>query len=94
MGQWEGADVTAPATLTIRCRLVGELRKFWTDSPSGEGVLLVAPGSRIEQVLERLELPERQLLITGLNGTKVPHDTVLNEGDEVTVVAPMTGGAR
>ena len=54
----------------------------------------MAPGSRIEQVLERLELPERQLLITGLNGTKVPHDTVLNEGDEVTVVAPMTGGAR
>ena len=86
--------MTASASITIRCRLVGELRKFWPASNAGEGTVEVAPGARIEDVLERLELPERQLLIAGLNGTKVPHDTALNEGDELTIVAPMTGGAR
>lgn len=86
--------MTAPASLTVRCRLVGELRRFWRDSPTGEGALQVALGSRIGDVLELLALPERQLLITGLNGNKVPHDTPLSDGDEVTIVAPMTGGAR
>ena len=34
------------------------------------------------------------VLVVGVNGTKASHDIALNDGDEVTIVGPMTGGAH
>ena len=52
------------------------------------------PGpATIEDLLVHLELPERDTLVVGVNGTKAAHSDPLGDGDEVTIVAAMTGGA-
>lgn len=80
-------------TLTLQCRLVGELRRFLPDGNRGEGSVDLPGPATIEDLLNHLELPERDLLVVGVNGTKAPHTDPLHDGDEVTIVAPMTGGA-
>lgn len=79
-------------TITLRCRLVGELRRFLPDGERGEGPVEVAGSSTVADLLVQLELPERETLVVGVNGTKAEHGDVLADGDEVTIVAAMTGG--
>lgn len=81
-------------TLTLQCRLVGELRRFLPDGNRGEGPVELPGPATIEDLLIHLEIPERDLLVVGLNGSKAPHTDALSDGDEVTIVAPMTGGAE
>lgn len=88
------ADAASPGqTLTLQCRLVGELRRFLPQGERGEGDVELAGPATIDDLLVHLELPERELLVVGVNGTKAPHTDPLHDGDEVTIVAPMTGGA-
>ena len=80
-------------TVTLRCRLVGDLRRYLPDGEGGEGPVELPVTATIDELLERLGIPERQALIVGVNGTKTAHDQMLSDGDEVTIVAPMSGGA-
>ena len=82
------------STVTVRCRLVGDLRRFLPGSNGGEGPVQLPASATIDDLLERLQIPERNLLIVGVNGTKASHGSALNDGDEVTIVSPMSGGAR
>ena len=82
------------STFTVQCRLVGELRRYLPDGERGEGPVQLPASSTIDDLLQRLQIPARELLIVGVNGTKAPHSDALLDGDEVTIVAPMTGGAR
>jgi sulfur carrier protein ThiS len=87
------ADTAPSATLTVQCRLVGELRRYLPGGDRGEGPVQMPASASIDDLLAKLAIPERELLIVGINGTMAQHDVLLNEGDEVTIVAPMTGGA-
>lgn len=78
--------------ITLQCRLVGELRRFLPDGERGEGPVEVPGSSTIEDLLVQLDLPERESLVVGVNGTKAEYGDVLADGDEVTIVAAMTGG--
>ena len=80
-------------TLTLQCRLVGELRRFLPDGDRGEGPVQLPGPATVDDLLILLELPERDTLVVGLNGTKAAHSDPLTDGDEVTIVAAMTGGA-
>jgi sulfur carrier protein ThiS len=79
-------------TVTIQCRLVGELRRYLQSSDAGEGAIEVQASSTIDELLKRLAIPERQTLVVGLNGTKASHSETLSDGDELTIVAAMMGG--
>jgi len=78
--------------ITLRCRLVGELRRYLPGGERGEGPVAMPASSTIDDLLVQLELPERETLVVGLNGTQAAHDAALSDGDEVTIVAAMTGG--
>ena len=80
-------------TVTVRCRLVGELRRYLPGGDGAETTLELSVATTADELLQRLGIPERDLVIVGVNGAKVPHDTALHDGDEVMVVAAMTGGA-
>lgn len=82
----------AAGTITVRCRLVGELRTYLPDGDRGEGPVAVPAGSTVDDLLVQLDLPEREALVVGLNGTQTSRDAALSEGDELTIVAAMTGG--
>lgn len=84
---------TSDDTLTLQCRLVGELRRFLPDGDRGEGPVELAGPATIDDLLILLDIPERDLLVVGVNGAKAPHTDPLHDGDEVTIVGPMTGGA-
>jgi sulfur carrier protein ThiS len=86
-------STSSVAMLTLQCRLVGELRRYLPEGNRGEGSVELAGPATIENLLIQLEIPERELLVVGVNGTKAPHTDPLSDGDEVTIVAPMTGGA-
>lgn len=83
---------SAQGVITLRCRLVGELRRFLPDGERGEGPVEVPGSSTVGALLEQLDLPERESLVVGVNGTKAEQGDVLADGDEVTIVAAMTGG--
>ncbi len=85
-------DRAPSATLTVQCRLVGELRRYLPGGERGEGPLEMPASATVDDLLAALLLPQRDQLIVGINGTMAPHDTTLTDGDEVTIVAPMTGG--
>ena len=86
---------TAPnATLIVQCRLVGELRRYLPGGERGEGPMQMPASATVDDLLRTLGIPQRELLIVGINGTMAPHDVALTDGDEVTIVAPMEGGAR
>ena len=87
------ADATeTQSTITLQCRLVGELRRFLPDGERGEGPVEVPGSSTVEDLLVQLDLPERETLVVGVNGTKAESGDALADGDEVTIVAAMTGG--
>ncbi len=75
--------------ISVHCRLVGELRRYL---PGGEGVVEAPVSSTVGDLLERLQVPEPQTLVVGVNGEKVAHSELLTDGDEITIVAAMTGG--
>jgi len=54
--------------------------------------MTVPASSSIDELLDRLAIPERQTLVIGLNGTKASHSEILSDGDELTIVAAMMGG--
>jgi sulfur carrier protein ThiS len=84
--------VSSGSTVTVQCRLVGELRRYLPGNDSGEGPMTVPASSSIDELLDRLAIPERQTLVIGLNGTKASHSEILSDGDELTIVAAMMGG--
>ena len=85
---------SAGGTITVRCKLVGDLRRFMPAGERGQGTLQLTAPATVDDVLERLELPARDHLTVGVNGTLTGHDTALSEGDELTIVSPMEGGDR
>ncbi len=84
--------VSSGSTVTVQCRLVGELRRYLPGGDAGEGSMEVPASSTIDELLERLAIPERETLVVGLNGTKASHSETLSDGDELTIVAAMMGG--
>ncbi|MBT5775636.1 MAG: hypothetical protein HOH95_14810, partial [Dehalococcoidia bacterium] len=48
------------STITLQCRLVGELRRFLPDGDRGEGAVVVPGSSTIGDLLVQLQLPERE----------------------------------
>jgi len=79
-------------TITLQCRLVGELRRYLPDGERGEGPVELPAPATVDDLLVRLGVPERESLVVGVNGSKAPHSELLTDADEVTIVAAMTGG--
>jgi molybdopterin converting factor small subunit len=52
----------------------------------------VTEGATVAQVLEMLNLPEKEATILLINGRKADRDKTLNEGDVLHVFPPMAGG--
>jgi sulfur carrier protein ThiS len=80
------------STITLQCRLVGELRRYLPSGERGEGPVELPVPATVDDLLVLLGVPERESLVVGVNGSKAPHSERLTDGDEVTIVAAMTGG--
>ncbi|MCX7965569.1 MAG: MoaD/ThiS family protein, partial [Syntrophorhabdaceae bacterium] len=52
----------------------------------------VAQGTTVGELIKVLDIPYEQVSIIFVNGKHARFDTVLNDGDEVSIFPPIGGG--
>ena len=79
--------------MQVRVELYSDLKKYahGRDEPL---LCTVSEGSTVNDVLAALGIPSREEIIVGINGELGSRETVLADGDTVTLLTPMEGGAR
>lgn len=78
--------------MQVRVELYSDLKKYahGRDDPL---ICTLSEGSTVDDVLKALGIPPREEMIVGINGELGSRQSVLADGDEVTLLTPMEGGA-
>ena len=76
----------------VRVELYSDLKKY---AHSHDGPMSCAhpEGSSVDDLLAHLGIPAREEIIVGINGVLGSRQAALSDGDEVTLLTPMEGGA-
>lgn len=77
--------------VTLIC--FGALRDFLPDPKADSAVVEVAAGARVSDVAVALGIPSRLLHAVLVDGERALPGTPLQEGAEVTLMPPFSGGA-
>jgi molybdopterin converting factor small subunit len=75
----------------VRVAVFGSLRRY-VDTGTGTVAIEVAPGLTVAMLADRLGIERGYVGFASVNGTVVPDDTVLHDGDEVSFFEPVSGG--
>ena len=77
--------------MQIRVELQAYLSQY---SPNGaEGFDLEVPqGATVDNIVRRLGIPEEMTSVIVINAENGEPETVLNEGDKLTLIPPLAGG--
>ena len=77
--------------MNVHVSLFANLRDY---SPGGEGSfdLRLAAGATVADLMAALHIPPVVQAVVLVNGRRADFDTVLNDGDSVTLFPPMEGG--
>ena len=80
--------------MIIQVKLFSTLRRHVPNSDRRleEDKWDITEGATVSQVLEMLNLPEKEATIFLINGRKAGRDQTLNEGDVLHVFPPIAGG--
>ena len=84
-------------SLEMRIEVVcfGMLRDHLPPGSQGNRARMeLAPDASVDQVGQVLGIPERQVFALLVNGERANLDQILQEGDEVTLMPPFSGGRR
>lgn len=81
-----------PVQVTVR--LYATLRKYQPPTREGEFALELAEGARVSHCAQRLGVPDGERYLAVVNGSQVPLDHPLQEGDRVALFPPIAGGYR
>jgi sulfur carrier protein ThiS len=74
----------------IQVRTVGTLRAL--EKGSLAETLKVPGGSSVATVMEKLQIQDWEVGFIKINGQTAGRGSVLVEGDELTLIAPLVGG--
>jgi molybdopterin converting factor small subunit len=74
--------------MTVKVKLFATLRSFGPE----EQVMEIPENSTIQDLIERLKLPEKIPLLKVVNGEHRNLTHPLKEGDEVALFPPIAGG--
>lgn len=77
--------------MRVTVTVFGSLRRY-IDSGTGAVTVGVAPGMTVAELADRLGIECKYVGFASVNGTAVPDDTVLHDGDEVSFYEPVSGG--
>ncbi len=79
--------------MNIELRLFGGLRTYLPEGSEGFSCLIdMKEGSTVDELLNRVKIPQETLKIILVNAVHAENDQVLNEGDKVSVFPPVAGG--
>ncbi len=76
---------------TVRVRLFGELARF----AGGRGYSFewpLEPGQTIAEILAAIGIPDEEVWMVAIGGTKVSATTQPRDSDELMVFSPVGGG--
>ena len=85
MGEYE------PMRVTLMC--FGTLRDFLPDPKANSAVVEVVDGAQVSDVAASLGIPSRLLHAVLVDGEKALPSTSVQQGAEVTLMPPFSGGA-
>lgn len=80
-------------TVSVTVKLFSNLRRFVPMGHDGRLEFTLPPGATVADVLARIGIPADEELTVAIDDELAARDTVLNDGDEVTLIAPMEGGS-
>ncbi|MEW5745744.1 MAG: MoaD/ThiS family protein [Nitrospirota bacterium] len=75
--------------MNVVLKLFASLRSYGPDYQQME----VPEDTRLEEVIARLDLPEKMPLLKIVNGKFADPKQPLNEGDEIALFPPIAGGS-
>lgn len=78
--------------MNITIRLFSVLQRYLAGEPRGRAALSLPEGATVQQVLDRLGVPQDIPKIILVNGAQTGLDHILRDGDELTVFPPIAGG--
>jgi molybdopterin converting factor small subunit len=79
--------------MRIELRLYASLGRYLPENGEGNSCYLeVTPGTTIEELLLRQDIPPEAPKIIFLNGVHARGDEILKEGDRVGAFPPVAGG--
>jgi molybdopterin converting factor small subunit len=82
--------------MTVTVRLFGELKQHMPPGQTGRVARLELPEDTTAlQLILRLGIPyggDEGQMVVAVNDVEVDHNTVLREGDSVSLFAPLAGG--
>ncbi len=80
-------------TMTIQVKLYATLRKYLPDVPLGEKTEIEVPeDSKVKDVLDILNIPEKDAKIILVNGNRKKKTDSIQEDDLVVIFPPIGGG--
>lgn len=81
------------ATMRVTIRLNASLRRYIPEGSEGSPFSFeVDDGATVAQVMKRLGVPDRQAQMVTVEGEQADADTVLEEGQELSLFPPLAGG--
>jgi molybdopterin converting factor small subunit len=88
--------MTAGPRETFTVRLPGELREFagprWPGGPRDSAIVEITPGAAVRDYLSRLGLKSELVMAVVANGKRVDKSYQPVGGDDVMLLAPLSGG--
>jgi len=79
--------------ITVQAKLFATLRRHYPDLAIGETLAVDLPDeATVGQLLEELDLPEKQVKVVFVNGIVRKEDQPLRDGDEIGLFPPVGGG--
>lgn len=80
--------------MTVTVLLFGLLRDYLPSGTRGNSASIELPeGADIETLVLELQIPYRRVYALLVNGQQAEGSALLNDGDEVTLMPPFSGGA-
>jgi sulfur carrier protein ThiS len=79
-------------SLDVRVTLFADLRKYLPAGQPGSRRFRLGAGATVADLVAELGIPPGELMTVGVNGELAAADTVLGDGDDVTLFSPMEGG--
>ena len=84
--------------MRIYVRLFANLRDRFPQAARGRGEIELDEGASLDDLIERLEIPDRLAQMVLINGQQAPRDHaaragyILEEGETVSIFPPIAGG--
>jgi sulfur carrier protein ThiS len=79
--------------ITVQVKPFATLRRHFPELGIGEALSVRVPGdATVEQLLNKLDLPDDHVKVVFVNGTVRTRGHPLSEGDEVGIFPPVGGG--